>query len=275
MYMSPGTKVWLPLYGCLREVGIDTGCIETMITATKSRISLVYPSIHGIVIQFTRLSHRKTIPKELSRPFDDLSLTPNPNVNIFGLSVRRNPELFQPPSIDQLKPQSNTTTNSRSPFSTTSHPPQNVNQLVDSRQPLRRRLRSIRRLRSPRPQVSRHLRRKDRQLEHCRTLPSTSKRKTKQDPLHPRANNPDNSHQQLIHSVALVAVETAFPGKQKIWAKSLLTAGMTMFSGSIYLLVLDPQRFKAMGPITPLGGVALIGGWVALAVGSRGRIAMK
>jgi hypothetical protein len=50
---------------------------------------------------------------------------------------------------------------------------------------------------------------------------------------------------------------------------------MTMFSGSIYLLVLDPQRFKVMGPITPLGGVALIGGWVALAVGSRGRIAMK
>ncbi|GAB7332621.1 hypothetical protein MBLNU13_g04388t1 [Cladosporium sp. NU13] len=83
------------------------------------------------------------------------------------------------------------------------------------------------------------------------------------------------AHYQLIHSVALVAVETAFPGKQKIWAKSLLTAGMTMFSGSIYLLVLDPQRFKAMGPITPLGGVALIGGWVALAVGSRGRIAMK
>jgi uncharacterized membrane protein YgdD (TMEM256/DUF423 family) len=87
-----------------------------------------------------------------------------------------------------------------------------------------------------------------------------------------------NTHfqlKQLIHSVALVAVETAFPGKQKIWAKSLLTAGMTMFSGSIYLLVLDPQRFKAMGPITPLGGVALIGGWVALAVGSRGRIALK
>jgi uncharacterized membrane protein YgdD (TMEM256/DUF423 family) len=50
---------------------------------------------------------------------------------------------------------------------------------------------------------------------------------------------------------------------------------MTMFSGSIYLLVLDPQRFKAMGPITPLGGVALIGGWVALAVGSRRRIALK
>jgi hypothetical protein len=44
---------------------------------------------------------------------------------------------------------------------------------------------------------------------------------------------------------------------------------MTMFSGSIYLLVLDPQRFKAVGPITPLGGLCLIGGWVALAFGKR------
>lgn len=46
-------------------------------------------------------------------------------------------------------------------------------------------------------------------------------------------------------------------------------AGMTMFSGSIYLLVLDPQRFKGLGPVTPLGGLCLIGGWVALAFGKR------
>lgn len=83
------------------------------------------------------------------------------------------------------------------------------------------------------------------------------------------------AHYQLIHSVALLAVETAYPGKQKIWAKSLLTAGMTMFSGSIYLLVLDPQRFKVMGPVTPLGGTALITGWIALAIGTRGRIALR
>jgi uncharacterized membrane protein YgdD (TMEM256/DUF423 family) len=42
-----------------------------------------------------------------------------------------------------------------------------------------------------------------------------------------------------------------------------------MFSGSIYMLVLDPQRFKFLGPVTPLGGLCLIGGWVALA--ARGR----
>jgi len=58
------------------------------------------------------------------------------------------------------------------------------------------------------------------------------------------------------------------------FAKSALMTGMTLFSGSIYLLVLDPQRFKFLGPVTPLGGLALIAGWGALAVGSRGRALM-
>lgn len=39
-----------------------------------------------------------------------------------------------------------------------------------------------------------------------------------------------------------------------------------MFSGSIYALILDP-RFKFLGPVTPLGGLCLIGGWLALAFG--------
>jgi uncharacterized membrane protein YgdD (TMEM256/DUF423 family) len=56
---------------------------------------------------------------------------------------------------------------------------------------------------------------------------------------------------------------------QNTIAMSLFTAGMTMFSGSIYLLTLDPARFKFLGPVTPLGGLCLIGGWVALAVGKR------
>jgi len=78
------------------------------------------------------------------------------------------------------------------------------------------------------------------------------------------------AHYQLLHSVALLVAEQAAP--KNIWAKSLFTAGMTMFSGSIYLLVLDPTRFKFLGPVTPLGGTALIAGWVALAFGSRGRV---
>ena len=40
-------------------------------------------------------------------------------------------------------------------------------------------------------------------------------------------------------------------------AMALFTAGMTMFSGSIYLLVLDAKKYKSLGPVTPIGGVAL------------------
>ncbi|KAK5735579.1 hypothetical protein LTR17_008112 [Elasticomyces elasticus] len=75
---------------------------------------------------------------------------------------------------------------------------------------------------------------------------------------------------QLMHSVALLVAEQAAP--KNVVAKYLFTAGITMFSGSLYMLVLDPARFRFMGPITPIGGMCLIGGWVALAFGSRGRI---
>jgi uncharacterized membrane protein YgdD (TMEM256/DUF423 family) len=72
---------------------------------------------------------------------------------------------------------------------------------------------------------------------------------------------------QLVHSGVLLLVSAVAP--KNTLAASLLVAGMTMFSGSIYLLVLDPQRFKVLGPITPLGGLCLIGGWAALAFGKR------
>ncbi|KAI9663646.1 MAG: hypothetical protein M1821_007136 [Bathelium mastoideum] len=75
------------------------------------------------------------------------------------------------------------------------------------------------------------------------------------------------AHYQLLHSGVLLLANIAAP--QNKLAATLFTAGMTMFSGSIYLLVLDPQRFKFMGPVTPLGGLCLIGGWVALAFGKR------
>ncbi|KAI0400183.1 hypothetical protein F4802DRAFT_586200 [Xylaria palmicola] len=71
------------------------------------------------------------------------------------------------------------------------------------------------------------------------------------------------AHYQLIHSVALLVAARAAP-ENKL-AAGLFTAGMTMFSGSIYALVLDPARFRFLGPVTPLGGLCLIGGWAALA----------
>ncbi|KAL0937453.1 uncharacterized protein CTRU02_207184 [Colletotrichum truncatum] len=66
------------------------------------------------------------------------------------------------------------------------------------------------------------------------------------------------AHYQLAHSVVLLIA------RQNPIASGLFTAGMTMFSGSIYALILNPD-LKFLGPVTPLGGLALIAGWLALA----------
>jgi uncharacterized membrane protein YgdD (TMEM256/DUF423 family) len=43
----------------------------------------------------------------------------------------------------------------------------------------------------------------------------------------------------------------------------LFLAGIVLFSGSLYLLALTGMR--AMGLVTPLGGLAFLAGWAALA----------
>lgn len=48
----------------------------------------------------------------------------------------------------------------------------------------------------------------------------------------------------------------------------LMLAGMAAFSGSLYAMALSGVR--ALGVVTPLGGVAFIAGWIALAVSLRG-----
>lgn len=48
------------------------------------------------------------------------------------------------------------------------------------------------------------------------------------------------------------------------WAGILLAVGVLVFSGSLYALSLSGIR--KLGAITPFGGVALIAGWLLLAV---------
>lgn len=75
------------------------------------------------------------------------------------------------------------------------------------------------------------------------------------------------AHYQLVHAVALVALAGAahIVGAQTAgraaWA---WTVGVLVFSGSLYALCLSGVR--ALGAITPLGGLALIAGWAILAV---------
>lgn len=71
---------------------------------------------------------------------------------------------------------------------------------------------------------------------------------------------------QLIHGVALVALAAVPPTVKRIHpaALPLMLGGTLMFSGTIYLLTLKRDTFRALGPVTPLGGVAMIAGWAAL-----------
>jgi uncharacterized membrane protein YgdD (TMEM256/DUF423 family) len=50
---------------------------------------------------------------------------------------------------------------------------------------------------------------------------------------------------------------------QGAWVCGLLTAGIVLFSGSLYVLAVT--RIPALGAVTPFGGVSFIAGWVMLA----------
>ena len=66
------------------------------------------------------------------------------------------------------------------------------------------------------------------------------------------------------HALGLLAVGFLSPS---IWSKGAgwsLAAGIVLFSGSLYALALGAPR--ALGAVTPFGGLAFILGWLAFAV---------
>ncbi len=73
---------------------------------------------------------------------------------------------------------------------------------------------------------------------------------------------------QVYHAVALLIVgllRGSAPRSPWIDAAGwLFVFGIVIFSGSLYLLSLSGARW--LGAITPLGGLAFIGGWATLAV---------
>ncbi len=73
----------------------------------------------------------------------------------------------------------------------------------------------------------------------------------------------------LVHTVALLALASqidvdggcrsrVLPGAAVCW-----TGGILLFSGSLYGLALGAPR--ALGPVTPVGGVLLLAGWALVA----------
>ena len=72
---------------------------------------------------------------------------------------------------------------------------------------------------------------------------------------------------QLFHALGLIAAAWAcdrWPGRWSAAAGWLFTAGVAVFSGSLYALALTGTR--AWGAVTPLGGLAFIAGWICLTV---------
>jgi uncharacterized membrane protein YgdD (TMEM256/DUF423 family) len=66
----------------------------------------------------------------------------------------------------------------------------------------------------------------------------------------------------LIHALAVLALALAAERRPVALPASLFTLGTLLFSGSLYALALGaPGR---LGIVTPIGGVALLLGWLAL-----------
>ena len=71
---------------------------------------------------------------------------------------------------------------------------------------------------------------------------------------------------QMYHALALAGLAWAverWPAPPLVWAGWCFVAGTVLFSGSLYVLVLTGLRW--LGAITPLGGLAFIGGWLLVA----------
>jgi uncharacterized membrane protein YgdD (TMEM256/DUF423 family) len=72
---------------------------------------------------------------------------------------------------------------------------------------------------------------------------------------------------QMYHALALLLVAVAaarFGGWMVSAAGWLFTAGILLFSGSLYALALT--GVTTLGAITPIGGLAFLVGWALLAI---------
>ena len=72
---------------------------------------------------------------------------------------------------------------------------------------------------------------------------------------------------QMYHALALLAVAVMMSrveGRAVLVAGWSFIAGILIFSGSLYALALTGVTM--LGAVTPIGGLAFLAGWVALAI---------
>jgi uncharacterized membrane protein YgdD (TMEM256/DUF423 family) len=76
---------------------------------------------------------------------------------------------------------------------------------------------------------------------------------------------------QICHALALLAlviIIEKMPGKLVTWSARFFIAGIIFFSGSLYLLtflkIQNSDAVSIVGPVTPIGGLFFITGWILL-----------
>ncbi|MBA9085067.1 uncharacterized membrane protein YgdD (TMEM256/DUF423 family) [Fontibacillus solani] len=80
-------------------------------------------------------------------------------------------------------------------------------------------------------------------------------------------------HYHMIHGIGIIlaafAAGLGADSRKLLWANRLFVLGIILFSGSLYLLAI--AGWKWLGPITPLGGVSFMIGWLMFALAVKGR----
>lgn len=78
---------------------------------------------------------------------------------------------------------------------------------------------------------------------------------------------------QMYHTLAMLAVvllKKSYSGKFLNLAYTLFLWGIILFSGSLYFLctrhLIGFDGLRVLGPVTPIGGLCFVAGWLALAV---------
>ena len=78
---------------------------------------------------------------------------------------------------------------------------------------------------------------------------------------------------QVYHALALLAIAIIYEkvrSKWLKWAGNFFIAGIILFSGSLYLLAFlkihESSTVRFIGPVTPLGGIFFIAGWLFLLI---------
>lgn len=76
---------------------------------------------------------------------------------------------------------------------------------------------------------------------------------------------------QMFHALALVFVGLAIQQKETVWWRLAAWAfliGVLIFCGLLKVLTFADPKWNWLGAIVPIGGVSLIAGWVAVAIGA-------